>query len=105
MIDYAEKRDFIRMPVSCPIELKDLDAAQDRYEAELLDLSATGIRFVTQRLLSAGDRLQVTVRPGNPITPPLQASVSVMRCTQFDRGFDVAASIELIALADYPDTD
>ena len=103
MIDYAEKRNFIRMPVSCPIELLPMDSAQESLEAELLDLSATGMRFVVQQPLATGDRLAVTVRPGNPITPPLEANVSVVRCTQFDRGFDVAASIDHVAPADYPD--
>jgi hypothetical protein len=102
MIEYSEKRDFIRMPVQCPVYVR--ESASDIEEtAELLDLSATGVRFVSQRALDTGARLELTVKPDHPITPPLEATISVIRCEEIDNGFDIAASIELVAPALYTD--
>mgnify|MGYP001544677383 CR=1 FL=1 len=97
MIDYAEKRGYIRMPVQCPVTVRDRRGDRMPAETRLLDLSASGLRFFSPRSLEEGDRLQVTVSPENPITPPLEAEVAVVRCEEIDNGFDIAASIELIA--------
>ena len=43
------------------------------------------------------------VRPESPITPPLKAEISVIRCHEIDGGFDIAASIDLVAPAIYAD--
>ena len=76
MIDYSEKRDFIRMSMQCPIAIRNAAGGADEM-AELLDLSASGVRFKSARELYTGDHLQMTVQPPSPITPPLQAAVSV----------------------------
>lgn len=102
MMDFSEKRDFIRMPMQCPIWIRDMDG--DRPEtAEMRDLSATGIRFVSARALDTGARLQLTVQPTNPITPPLAAEISVLRCQEIDSGFDIAASIDVVEPVEYID--
>lgn len=104
MMDSSEKRDFARMPVHGPLTLRDgADHAAEM--GELLDLSATGCRFISQRALDQGARLQITVNPQNPITPPLEAEISVLRCEPIDRGFDIAATIELVEPAIYLDRD
>ena len=96
MIDYSEKRDFIRMPVQCPVSYRETaDGTEET--AELLDLSASGVRFVSQRAFDAGTRLHLRVRPERTITPPLEAEIAVLRCDADERGFDVAASIIAIA--------
>ena len=100
MIDYSEKRDFIRMSVSCPIVLRDPSAELDD-QAKLLDLSATGIRFISPRLLDQGAMLQVTLSPENPVTPPLEAEIAVIRCDEIEDGFETAATIETMAPAVY----
>ena len=97
MIDYAEKRGYIRMPVQCPLTVRDRRGDRMPAETRLMDLSASGIRFFSPQSLDEGDRLQITVSPKNPITPPLEAEVAVVRCQEIDNGFDIAASIELIA--------
>ncbi len=104
MMNSPEKRDFVRMPVHCPLALRN-SADQSTEMAELLDLSATGCRFISQRALDQGARLQITVNPQNPITPPLEAEISVIRCAQIDNGFDIAATIELVEPAIYLDED
>ena len=100
MNDYSEKRDFIRMPMRCPIWIRDIASDTDE-TVELRDLSASGIRFFSARALEAGMHLQVTVRPAKSITPPLSAAVSVLRCEEIDDGFDIAASIVEIEPAEF----
>ena len=100
MIDYSEKRDFIRMPLHCAISLRD-PVAQAADHAKLLDLSATGIRFISPRSLDQGARLQITLSPENPITPPFEAEIAVVRCDEIDNGFETAATIETVAPAVY----
>jgi hypothetical protein len=104
MIEYSEKRDFIRMPVHCPISVREPDSPNEEI-AELLDLSASGVRFVSRQAHDAGARLQMMVTPDHPITPPLEATISVIRCEEIDNGFDIAASIENVAPAHYVDMD
>ena len=101
MIDYSEKRDFIRMPVRCPIRLHRITTPAADVVAELLDLSAGGMRFVSQCAIETGERLQITVSPDYPITPPLEAEVSVVRCSRIVEGFDIAAAIDLVEPAVY----
>jgi hypothetical protein len=85
VLDYSEKRDFIRMPAHCPARLRSVpDNATDEM-AELLDLSASGV-FSVSTARNAGQRLLVTVTPHNPITRPLQAAVSVVRCEAINNG-------------------
>ena len=102
MIDYSEKRNYIRMPMQCPVSIRNLDA-QDTDTAHLLDISASGVRFISQRALDEGARLQLMVRPECDITPPLEAEIAVIRCREVDDGFDIAAAIEVVAPAVYAD--
>jgi hypothetical protein len=100
MIDYSEKRAFIRMPMQCPVSMREF-SSQAGETAQLLDLSASGVRFISPRALHAGAHLQITVHPANPITPPLEAAVAVLRCEPIDGGFDIGASIVEIEPVEY----
>jgi hypothetical protein len=80
MRSYAEKRDHYRMSVQCTIRLQ-APGSGHYEEAELQDLSATGLRFLSQRDLEAGARFRVVVPSGSELTPPLVAEISVLRCS------------------------
>ena len=101
-MDYSEKRDFIRMPMDCSAFIRD-STSSGQEQAELRDLSASGVRFISSQARETGERLQLMVTPTSPITPPLEAEIAVIRCNELDRGFDIAASIEQVAPANYPD--
>ena len=100
MIDYSEKRGFIRMPLNCPVSIRTRRGAREEI-GELIDLSATGVRFRSQHAHEAGAYLHLQLTPEYPVTPPLEAELSVVRCHEVDNGFDIAASIDLIAPAVY----
>lgn len=104
MIDYTEKRDFIRMTMTCEMLLHHPQNGQP-VTVQLQDLSATGMRFSTSRPLTSGETLNVTITPLRDITPPMQASISVLRCEPEDDGdgYTVAATIDHILPAVYPE--
>lgn len=91
------------MPVDCPVMLRPTRQHQSDEIAELLELSGGGMRFVSQRAHATGERLQATVQPTYPVTPPLEALISVVRCEAVNAGFDIAASIDLMAPPISPD--
>jgi hypothetical protein len=95
MLDYSEKRDFIRMPVQCPVSLRDIDR-ETTTVAELQDLSAGGVRFISEQPLEAGQRLRIRVQPEYPVTPPLQADISVLRCNPLAGNYSIAATIQTV---------
>ena len=104
MIDYAEKRDFIRMTMTCDMLLH--RPQNDLPETvQLQDLSATGMRFRSKQPLTDGDACGVTITPQCDITPPMQATISVLRCKPEDDGesYAIAAAIQHILPAEYPE--
>jgi len=105
MIDYSEKRDFIRMTMACEMQIHDRATAHTEL-VHLEDLSASGMRFFSSRELAEGQTLDVTISPARDITPPMQAQITVIRCqAEADGRFDVAAAISDILPADYAEAE
>ena len=103
MSEYTEKRDHFRMTMGCEIELRHGDKGTIE-TAMLVDLSATGMRFLIDSRLDEGTVLEVSLTPANDITPPMQARIEVLRCTPSDdQRFDVAAAIDAVEPAAYPE--
>jgi len=60
-----------------------------------LNLSAAGILFRTHEQLTAGSSLEITVSPENPLTPPLNALIEIIRVVPVENDeYEVAATIE-----------
>ncbi len=61
------------------------------HSGKSIDLSASGIRFVTQMPVTVGETLAIHVNPGVSITPPLEVTMAVIRVVENDDGqYDVA---------------
>ena len=103
MLEHTEKRDHFRMTMGCEIELHHPDTGT--IETVILkDLSATGMRFLVDHQLHEGSAFDVHVTPANEITPPMQARITILRCTPTDdQRFDAAAAIDAVAPAAYPE--
>ncbi len=93
MIDYAEKRDFLRMPIDCQLSFTAAGSSLQQ-AGKVINLSSKGILFTTDERLAQGDRLEILLTPYSPETPPLEASVVVSRVTDNDAVFEVACEIE-----------
>jgi len=76
--DYSEKREFIRMFINAPVDYA-ITGSDDWKSGIGKDLSGGGLSFMTQDSLSEGDKVDVKLRPMSPVTPPLEAKVTVIR--------------------------
>ncbi len=87
MLEYIEKRGFIRMEINCAakIEFQGIEPV----EAVVKDLSATGMQIWVNSPIPEGCVGTVRIEPDNNLTPPLQADIEIIRCE---------------ALADQPNT-
>lgn len=107
MNDFAEKRDFYRMGIKCPAKFR-IQGSPDVRDAQIMNLSASGLLMVTPQEISPGTRLAIRIEPIQAITPPLSANASVLRSTPTAAGtFEVACAIEQIlaeeeVAADFP---
>lgn len=77
---FEEKRDFIRMGVSCPATFTRA-GDQATYHGVADDLSATGLKITTTQDVAMGEILEVDIRPKAAIVAPLRATVEVVRIT------------------------
>lgn len=78
MLDYIEKRDYIRMTVDCAarINLQGIEPLA----AIVKDLSANGVLLWVDTQIPSGSLGTVSILPGKNITPPLSAEIEVIRC-------------------------
>ena len=78
MLDYIEKRDYIRMSVDCAARIS-LDGIEP-ISAIVKDLSANGVLLWIDSPIPSGSIGMVNILPGKNITPPLSAEIEVIRC-------------------------
>ncbi|ALP53469.1 hypothetical protein Tel_10085 [Candidatus Tenderia electrophaga] len=94
IIGRNDQRGFLRMDVNATLTFK-FCGADDVYEGASQDLSATGLRFVSPQKVSVGDMLDVCMKPGIDITPPLETTLAVVRVTQTNDGqYEVAGVLQ-----------
>ena len=92
MLDYSEKRNFPRMCIDCAARYR--VAGSDKVDSAIAkDLSGGGLLLRVENELLAGSRLNIEIRPGKNITPPLYAIAEVLRCDAGDGEFRAACSI------------
>jgi hypothetical protein len=92
MIDYAEKRDFLRMPIDC--ELSFMVAGSSRqYQGNVINLSSKGILFTSSEKFKQGTRLEIILTPSNSATAPMHADVVVARVDSNEVLFEIACEI------------
>lgn len=78
LLNPKEKRGFPRIKLQCDVTYRqtgDGNIARGMCE----DLSGSGILFIAQDPLSVGASIEISVVPGNDITPPLEAVIRVVR--------------------------
>ncbi len=96
MLEYDEKRNYIRMEVDCDITYKPADSDEIQ-TGRCTSISGAGLAFVSEIPIHPGAALEVCVIPKNAVTPPMTAYVEVVRCTAREHdGYDIAATIESI---------
>jgi len=94
MLNTPDYRKFTRMDTVCDIEFTHPSTGA-KGTAHCINLSAAGILFTTTDKLTTGSSLEISVKPVNPITPPLNAIIEIIRVVPVDNHqYEVAATIE-----------
>jgi hypothetical protein len=95
MIRYAEKRDFLRLPIDCALSFSE-SGSDRRYQGKVLNLSSKGILFTSRDNFAVGASLDIVLTPSNSETPPMRARVVVSRVVAGEVFYDIAGEIEEI---------
>lgn len=91
-MEYAEKRDFLRMAMDCSMQFRQSDHEQQ--QGKVINLSAKGILFVSTDPIAPGTSVEIKLTPVSDITPPMSANTIVARCEKkADDEYHVAAEI------------
>ncbi|MDC9729514.1 MAG: PilZ domain-containing protein [Methyloprofundus sp.] len=94
MLESSESRDFIRMETRCNISYKFPDS-NDVFMGKSINISGSGILFLTSQSIDTGIALEVTVMPEKSLTPPMIAYVEVIRSKEIKPGeFEIAGEIK-----------
>ncbi len=94
MLEYDEKRDYIRMDVDCDITYKMADSDIVK-TGHCTSLSGAGVSFITECSYDTGLAMEINVLPKNSVTPPMTAFIEVVRSSPQDNGsFEIAATIK-----------
>ncbi len=88
---YDEKRDFIRVPVKCDVELRRKDSDK-RFQGFGRNLSACGVMFHTDEQLKPGDRLEMHIESNQALISVLDASIEVVRVDPASDGLSYAVA-------------
>ncbi len=95
MIDYAEKRDFLRMPIDCELSFS-VEGSSKQYQGNVINLSSKGILFTSSEKFESGTTLQIVLTPSNSTTSPMEAEVVVARVSSNEVLFEIACEIREI---------
>lgn len=95
-LDYAEKRDFLRMGVDCSVRCTEVASGQV-CTGRAHNLSAGGLALTVAHSYPTGTRLEVRIEPERSIVPPLHALVEVVRVDSgADGGYRLGVEIREI---------
>ncbi|MFW2374646.1 MAG: PilZ domain-containing protein [Gammaproteobacteria bacterium] len=91
--DYSEKRNYFRMHLDCSMEYS-LNGSDEKKTGVVKNLSGEGVSLLIDQKVNPGTEIQMSITPENPITPPLDITVEVLRCDKIDaEGYEIAGSI------------
>ncbi len=94
IVGKSDQRGFLRMDIKSTITFKP-SGKDEMYEATSNNLSATGISFTSKQQVNVGDLLEVHMKPGIDITPPLAITIKVIRAIVTDSGeYEIAGIIQ-----------
>ncbi len=92
---FREKRNFIRLKVDSPVEVK-LTAKNETLSGICLDLSGGGLYIVVDNALPVSTELVVTLSSEHGHGPTLKAKARVARATPHDSG--CALGLEILEM-------
>ena len=95
--NYVEQRDFIRMYVDARVDVSDPISGLS-FSGEGRTLSGSGMSFVSDRPVTLGSVIKITLSTRNSKLPPLHADLKVVRMQLLDNGrYDIAGELSNIS--------
>ncbi len=82
-VNYSEKRNFFRMNLECKAEYV-IDGSENQKIGKVSNLSGDGLSLITDEEVAPGTEIHVSILPENPVTPPLEVLMEVLRCEAHD---------------------
>ncbi len=96
MLEYDEKRDYIRMDIDCDITYRLADS-DEVLHGRCTSISGAGISFISDNNYETGKAMEVRVLPARSVTPPMIAFIEVVRSNRLAEGnYEIAAAIKSI---------
>jgi hypothetical protein len=96
MLEYDEKRNYIRMDIDCDITYRLADS-DEVHHGRCSSISGAGVSFIADQSFDSGKAMEINVIPKNTVTPSMIAFIEVIRSTQLgDGNYEIAATIKSI---------
>jgi len=92
MLNVIEKRKYPRVTINADITYS-RPGGNSQYPGFCKNLSHTGILFVTEQLLSAGDSVVITLDTKSSNFTPLKARIEIIRTEPLEDRYAVAGKI------------
>ena len=93
MSEFAEKRDFLRMPIDCELRFSQ-SGSDHRLSGNVINLSHKGILFTSTQKFEEGSSIEIVLTPSHSGTKPFEADGVVSRVTHNEEIYEIACEIE-----------
>ena len=93
MEEFAEKRDFLRMPIDCELRFSQSGSEASLY-GNVINLSHRGILFTSTERFEEGTQIELVLTPSHSGTSPVSAEAIVRRVTHNDEVYEIACRID-----------
>ena len=90
-MSYAEKRDFLRMPIDCSLKFSVVGDERE-YTGKVINMSNAGILFTSRQRLEVGTMLSLVLVASQTDTPPMHATVKVGRVQNNRVHYEIACT-------------
>ena len=90
-MNYAEKRDFLRMPIDCSLKFSVVGDERE-YQGNVINMSNAGILFTSRQKLEVGNLLSMVLTASQTETPPMHATVKVERALNKRVHYEIACT-------------
>ena len=94
VMDYSEKRKYIRVKTSSKIEYRELGSDLTRL-GQCINVSTGGVLFTCEHHITPGTTVEISIKPERQSVAPLDATIKVVRTqSNINGSFNIAGKIK-----------
>ena len=90
-MNFAEKRDFLRMPIDCSMKFSVVGDERE-FDGKVINMSDRGILFTSKQKLEIGNLLSLVLVASQADTLPMHATVKVERVLNNRVNYEIACT-------------